>query len=193
MRLILGTQSPRRKEIFDFFSLPFEQKTSSFDEQSIPYSGNPEEFVLEISEGKAKDLAQTFPDCTILTADTIVVKDRKIYEKPTSREEANQFLSELTGNWHTVFTGVTLYHNKKFYNQAEESRVLMNPFNQNQIQTYLDSLKWSDKAGGYAIQGAGGIIIQRIEGCFYNIMGLPINTVSELMQKIGIHLWEYMK
>lgn len=193
MRLILGSQSPRRKEILSYFSLPFEQISPHFDESSIPFRGNPEEYVCLLSDGKAASLHSQYPQAVILTADTIVCRNHKIYQKPKTQEEAFQAFSELVGEWHSVYTGVTLCYNGKIYRQWEETRVLFNFLTPDEIRHYHSKIHWADKAGGYAIQMAGGLIVKRIEGCYYNVMGLPINTVRELLKKIGIELWHYVK
>lgn len=192
-QLILGSQSPRRREILSYFSLPFEQKTPQFDEEAYPFSGNPIEYVNALSEGKAQSLKQLYPESIILTADTIVYRGGKIYGKPRTSEDAFQALTELEGRWHSVFTGVTLLHNGEIHTLAEETRVLFNTLSHAQIRHYHTKLHWADKAGGYAIQMGGGLIVNKIEGCYYNVMGLPINTVRTLLLKIGIELWDYLK
>lgn len=193
MRLILGSQSPRRKEILSYFALPFEQKAPPFDESSVPFTGNPSEYVCALSESKALSLASSDPEAAILTADTIVYRDQKIYLKPTSAEEAYQSLSELVGKWHSVYTGVSLCYQEKMYSQWEETRVLFNALSKEEIWHYQSKIHWADKAGGYAIQMAGGLIVRKIEGCYYNVMGLPINSVRDLLKNIGIELWDYVR
>lgn len=192
MQLILGSQSPRRKEILGYFSLPFQQASPPFDEESIPFENNPEEYVCLLSKGKADSLAPRFPNAAILTADTIVYRNKKIYGKPSSEEEAMRSFSALAGKWHTVYTGVTVRFGDKSYSQAEATRVQLNPLTPEQMRHYIAKMEWADKAGGYAIQMAGGIIVRRIEGCYYNVMGLPINTVEVLLKRIGIELWDYI-
>lgn len=193
MRLILGSQSPRRKEILGYFTLPFEQATPPFDENSVPYNNDPVQYVCSIAKGKADSLSHLYPKAAIITADTTVWRSGKIYGKPASSEEALQFLSELVGQWHSVFTGVSIRYGNIHYTESEETRVLFNPLTPEQIRHYHTKLHWSDKAGGYAIQMAGGLIVRKIDGCFYNVMGLPINTLHSLLNKIGIELWEYLK
>lgn len=192
-RLILGSQSPRRKEILNYFSLPFEQVTSGFDEDSISFKGDPIAFVTEIAEGKARDLAKRFPEALILTADTTVYRNGKIYGKPLDAEDAFKALSDLAGKWHSVFTGVSLHSMEGITSTHEETRVLFNTLSPEEIRHYHKKLHWSDKAGGYAIQMAGGLAINKIEGCYYNAMGLPINSVRKLLLNVGIDLWDYIK
>lgn len=192
-QLILGSQSPRRMEILSFFSLPFTIATSNFDEEKIPFLGDPVNYVCEIAQNKAEALAPQFPHALILTADTTVYKDGKIYGKPANPEEAFQALSELAGQWHSVFTGVTLQSENQIWSTSEETRVLFNPLTSEEIRHYHKKLHWSDKAGGYAIQMAGGLAVKKIDGCYYNVMGLPINSVRELLLKVKIDLWDYLK
>lgn len=191
--IILGSQSPRRKEILGYFSLPFLQAAPTFDEETVQFQGDPITYVHDLSDGKAASLAPLYPKDIILTADTVVYCDGKVYNKPKDRREAFLFLSELAGRWHSVYTGVTLQQGPLSIHQAEETRVLFNEVNSDHIHCYLDRTPWADKAGGYAIQMASGLLVNKIDGCFYNVMGLPLNTVRQLFAKIGIDLWHYMQ
>lgn len=192
VRLILGSQSPRRKEILGYFNIPFEQIAAPFDESAVPFEGNPVDYVCTLSKGKANVLAARYPDAVILTADTIVFRDGKIYGKPGNAEEAFRTISELVGQWHTVYTGVTVQSGDKEYHQAESTRVQFNRLDSEQIRHYLAKTHWMDKAGGYAIQRGSGLIVSRIEGCYYNVMGLPVNTVHALLKHLQIDLWNYI-
>lgn len=191
--LILGSQSPRRKEILSYFTIPFTQISPLFNEEDVPFMGDPIDYVCSLSKGKAASLYQNYSDSMILTADTIVFLAGKIYNKPKNEPEAFESLSELVGQWHSVFTGVTLRNGDHEFSQWEETRVLFNPLSSEEIRHYQSKIHWADKAGGYAIQMAGGLIVKKIEGCYYNVMGLPINTVRELLQHIGINLWHYVQ
>lgn len=189
VQIILGSQSPRRQEILSYFAIPFQQVAPIFDEDAIPFYDDPEGFVCQLSKGKADSLRQQFPHAVIITADTIVYRLGKIFGKPRNLEEAFQFLSELAGQWHTVYTGVSVCYKEKEFHRAEGTKVLFNALNSDQIRHYHGKIYWADKAGGYAIQKEGGLIIRRIEGCYYNVMGFPINTVNDLLNMIGIDLW----
>lgn len=192
-RLILGSQSPRRKEILNLFSIPFEQATPPFIEEAVPFLGNPVEYALEIARGKGKSLHHLYPQAIILTADTVVYCQGKIYNKPQNFEEAASFLSDYSGNWQSVFTAVSVISGEKEYSQCDETRVLFNSLTREQIHTFLNKISWHDKGGGYTIQGIGSLIIKRIDGCYYNVTGLPLNVVSELLLKVGIDLWRFIK
>ncbi len=191
--LILGSQSPRRKEILSFFSLPFQQASSSFDEDLVPFEGDPQAYAQAIAKGKSDDLLRRFPDALILTADTVVYREGKVYNKPKDEEEAFRYLKELVGTWHSVFTAVRLRLNEEEHAITEETRVQFNALSPALIRHYHSRIHWADKAGGYAIQMAGGLIVKKIDGCYYNVMGLPINAVRTLLGKFGIELWAYVK
>lgn len=193
IKIILGSQSPRRKEIFNYFNLPFEQASPDFNEEAVPFQGDPVSYVLELSKGKALSLHSKYPNAAILTADTAVFCNGKVYNKPAHYDEAFQFLSELTGQWHSVLTGVTLSYGDHLLQQTAETRVLFNPLTPEQIHAYLTHTQWADKAGGYTIQKLGVLLVQRIEGCYYNVIGFPVNAVRDLLLHLGIELWDFAK
>jgi septum formation protein len=193
MRLILGSQSPRRKEILGFFAYPFVQIPSAFDEDLVEFLGNPSQYAQELSLKKAQELATRFPEDVILTADTVVYLDGKIFNKPKSEMEAFSMLRAFAGNWQHVFTAVTVHKQGNFHSGFEETKILFNPLTDDQIRLYHKSISFLDKAGAYAIQQAGSILISRMDGCYYNVMGLPVNTVKELLLKAGIDLWHFLK
>lgn len=193
MKFILGSQSPRRKEILNFFTLPFQQVSPFFDEEAVPFHGNPQEYVNILSKGKGESLKEHFPSDVIITADTIVFKEGKIYGKPKDKTQAFQFLKELAGQWHQVYTGITLIYLDRMIHKVQETAVQFNSLNDKQLQNYQETMHCADKAGGYMIQGAGGLIVHRIEGCYYNVMGLPLNALYEALLEIGVDLWRHLK
>jgi septum formation protein len=191
--IILGSGSPRRKEILSFFSLPFSQITSDFDEESITYAGDALLYVETLAEKKGESLSKEHPEDIIITADTIVYLDGKVYNKPKSKEEATSFLQELSGKWHTVYTAVALTHRGKQHAKTEKTNILFNELTDDHIEHYLAHVNFLDKAGSYAIQQGGSLVVKKIDGCYYNVMGLPINALQELLQLVNIDLWEYMR
>jgi len=191
--IVLGSQSPRRKEILGFFDLPFETATSNFDEDSVPFNKDPADYALALARGKATALKKQYPDAIILTADTVVHKSGKVYNKAKDLEEAFSFLTDLAGQWHSVFTAVYAMKGDQEHHAWEETKVLFNPLSPDEIRHYHSKIHWEDKAGGYAIQMGAGLIVSRIEGCYYNVMGLPINSVRKLLKKFDIELWDYVK
>lgn len=193
MPLILGSNSPRRKEILNFFSIPFQQANPDCDESQIPFQGDPAAYVSEVAHRKALCLIDRHPNDTILTADTIVYAKNRLFLKPESLQEAHAMLRELSGKEHQVHTGVCIAQKNRCFIDSEESRVFFHELTDSQIHTYHSHFLPLDKAGGYAIQKGGSLIVKRIEGCYYNIMGLPIQTVRRLLLKAGIDLWDYLK
>lgn len=193
MQLILGSQSPRRREVLNYFNLPFKQVSPPFDEDAIPFHGNPREYVQILSKGKADSLASLYPDSLILTADTIVHQEGKVFGKPKDEQEGYQYLSELQGKWHSVFTSLSLYTGSDTFHEVEETRVLFNHLTDEQMKSYHRMLPFVDKAGGYMIQGSGSLIVKRIEGCYYNVVGLPINALYKILLKGGIDLWKHIR
>jgi septum formation protein len=193
LKLILGSQSPRRRDILNFFSIPFEQATPELDETQVLFQGDPVSFVCEVARRKSLCLQDRFPGKPILTADTIVFREGKLYMKPESLEEAFIMLSELAGKKHSVFTAVCTARDSERWVEAQQTAVSFHELTASQIHAYHKQFNPLDKAGSYAIQGGGAIIVKRIEGCYYNIMGLPIDTTRRLLSKVGIELWDYLK
>lgn len=192
-RIILGSQSPRRKEILAFFNLPFKQESPEFDEEEILYRRDPIKYVTTLASGKAQGLMKKHPHDIIIAADTIVYRSGKVYNKPKNEQEAFQMLSELVGKWHSVFTAIAVAKEGHIETKWEETRVLFNAMTEKEIRHYHTKIHWADKAGGYAIQMAGGLIVNKIDGCYYNVMGLPINTLHKLLKNVGVELWDYVE
>lgn len=191
--IILASSSPRRAEILRYFSLPFTQYPSHFDESVIPFNKDPESYAKKLAGKKASLVADTFSQEIVLAADTIVYFKGKIYNKPKNKQEAFAMLQELSNQWHVVMTAVSMCKKDVCYSALEKSYVLFNPLTEEQIRLYHKSDPCLDKAGGYGIQGSGSILVNRIIGCYYNIMGLPINVVTELLSKMQVNLWHYLK
>lgn len=191
--IILGSQSPRRREILQFFSLPFKQIKPPFDETQVLFHGDPAAFVCEVAKRKALCLAERYPDIPILTADTTVYRNGQLFMKPETLKEAHAMLSELAGKQHEVYTGVSVVLGKNLFFDFEKSEVEFHPLTDVQIRAYHKKISPLDKAGAYAIQKAGSLIVKRIEGCYYNIMGLPLHTMHRLLLKVGIDIWEYLR
>lgn len=190
--LILGSASPRRREILGYFSIPFIQISPDIDESALEWKGDAAKYVETLAESKGEKILASHPNRTIVTADTIVVLDGKVYGKPTDPDDAFQMLSELCGKWHEVYTGVSVRKNSQVFTSTEMTRVLLEKMEPDQIRSYQIRCHSADKAAGYAIQREGCIIVKRIEGCYYNVMGLPVNTLHALLKKAGIDLWDFI-
>jgi septum formation protein len=193
MQIILGSTSPRRAEILHFFSLPFLQVASHFAESSVAFRGDPVPYVQELSQKKGESLLRAYSDHPIVTADTIVFCEGRVYNKPQDKKEAVDFLQTLSGKWHSVFTSLSLFYQGSFETKWEETKILFHPLSFEQIDHYLQHIRFLDKAGGYAIQQGGGLIVKKIEGCYYNVMGLPLGSLQELLLRIPIDLWQHIK
>ncbi len=172
--LILASKSPRRTEILNFASVPHLIKPSTVDE--FPMEGSPEEIVQHWAKAKASDVTGKFPDRPVLGADTMVFQNSKLLGKPKDKNEAFQMLSSLSGEWHTVFGGVALFWQSRniSFAFAEPTRVKFREISSEEIKAYIATGEPMDKAGSYGIQGQGSVLVERIEGCYFNVMGLPI-------------------
>ena len=172
--LILASKSPRRTEILKFASVPHLIKPSTVEE--FPMEGSPEEIVQHWAKAKALDVTGKFPDRPVLGADTMVFQNSKLLGKPKDKNEAFQMLTSLSGEWHTVFGGVALFWQSRniSFVFAEPTRVKFREISSEEIRAYIATGEPMDKAGSYGIQGQGSVLVERIEGCYFNVMGLPI-------------------
>lgn len=180
--LILASGSPRRREILEAMGLSFSVDVSSADES---FTGAPEAMVLELSRRKAQAVAARHADSVILAADTVVFCDQ-VLGKPHSDEEARRMLAMLSGRWHSVYTGVTMIdtHSGRLLSRADATRVHFVPLTQGEIDAYVATGETRDKAGAYAIQGRGGMLIDRIEGSYSNVVGLPMALVRSMLLEL---------
>lgn len=187
--LILGSQSPRRREILSFFSVPFVQVPPHFEEEQAPILPDPVEYAVSLARGKAVSLQALYPGQPILGADTVVYKEGRYYAKPCDRQEAERFLKEFSGQWQTVITALAL--NDKGHVRVDYglTQVLFNHLSKKEIDRFLDGNIWQDKAGGYSIIGSSSLLVERIEGCFYNVLGLPVNALKRLFIQSGYPHW----
>jgi septum formation protein len=180
-KIILASQSPRRKELLQLAAIDFEVIVSDTDE-SFPSGLTYEETAIFIAQQKAIAVAKNNTDKTILAADTIVVCNNTILGKPKDREDAIQILTAISDNTHQVITAVCLLHKGVEHSFADITTVTFHKLTQEQICYYIDTYKPYDKAGAYAIQEwIGAIGIKKIDGDFYNVMGLPISRVVALL------------
>lgn len=193
MHIILASQSPRRKEILEYFNLNFSVQSSDYDESLIPFEDSAQKYVMSLAKQKALVLQERFPDALIISADTTVHLNGKIYEKPLSFDHAYEFLQQLQGNTHQVFTGVCVAHKQEILTNVSKTDVSLHAISHQQIHNYIREISPFDKAGGYAIQGAGSLLVSKIEGCYYNVMGLPITELNKLLNHFGIDLWNFGK
>ncbi len=184
-KIILASQSPRRKQLLEWAEVPFDIVVKETDE-SFPDNLSIEEIAVHIARNKALVIKPTVDvSMPILAADTMVVLEGCIIGKPKDREDAVKILSSLSGRQHQVITGVVILHNQKETAFAETTEVLFYELSLAQIEFYVDNYKPYDKAGAYAIQEWIGVVgIKNINGDFYNVMGLPVSRVVQALQSL---------
>ncbi|MBQ2972908.1 MAG: septum formation inhibitor Maf [Clostridia bacterium] len=180
-KIILASSSPRRKELMSTAGLDFEIIVKEVDE-SIPDGTSPVDAAKMTAKKKALAVAKDFENCTVIGADTIVVTDGKILGKPVDKEDACRMLRMLSGIEHEVITGVCIASGEKIDNFAVTSKVKFYELTDEEIEAYVATGEPMDKAGSYGIQGRGCTLVERIEGDYFNIVGLP---VAEVCRKIN--------
>lgn len=186
-RIILGSASPRRRELLEQIGVPFEIVTSGKDE--IYHSTVPADIVKELAQMKAENVAEEIieregrlSDTVVIGADTIVVRDGEILGKPADRENAFHMLKSLQGRAHQVYTGIAILDfdkngEKNIISHAEKTEVFVCKMTDREIQKYVAAGESDDKAGAYGIQGRFAAFIERIEGDYFNVVGLPVAYV----------------
>ena len=183
-KIILASQSPRRKELMKMAEIDFEVMVADTDE-SYPTGLSYEETAIFIAKNKALEIAKNVQGRIILAADTIVICNNEVIGKPIDRADAINILSKLSDNTHKVITAVCLLKNEKEICFADTTTVSFHKLTHAQIEYYVDNYKPYDKAGAYAIQEwIGAVGIKKIEGDFYNVMGLPISRVVILLNSL---------
>jgi len=183
--IILASQSPRRKQLLEWAEVPFEVLVQETDE-SYPPNLTPGEIAIHIAKNKVLAIKNsTKISIPILAADTIVVLQNEIINKPKNREDAIGILIKLSGKKHQVITGVVILHNEKEIAFADVTEVEFHTLTTSQLAFYVDKYKPYDKAGAYAIQEWIGVVgIKSINGDFYNVMGLPVSRVVDIINNL---------
>ena len=184
MNIILASSSPRRKEILQNANIKFEVKTSDIDETVLD-GEMPISLVLRLALEKGMEISNNHPQELIISADTIVVCDNQILGKPLDENDAIKMLTKLSARTHQVITGISLIHlatNKKIIDYVV-SDVKFKQLSQQDIIDYVNTKESLDKAGAYGIQGYGAMLVEKIDGDYFNIVGLPISKLSDLLKK----------
>lgn len=195
MKLILASGSPRRREILTNLGIPFEVFTSDADEHCN--LTDPAAYVRELAARKGeavrdalRDQGMDLHDTLILAADTVVANDRTILGKPVDRDDAIRMLTELSGRDHAVYSGIALTLGDQTETASERTAVHVAPLTDEQIRRYVATGEPDDKAGSYAMQGLFAPYITGIEGCYFNVVGLPVHALFQLAQeKFNIDLY----
>lgn len=189
MKVILASKSPRRVEILEKIVKEFEVVQSNFDENTIDFKGDIEKYVKDLSRNKAIEVSKRLNEPSIVIAeDTVVFQDGKVLEKPKNEEDAFSMLSSLSGNTHKVYSGICLIntYDDTVVTDCDCTEVRFSELNPRQIRNYINSGEPMDKAGAYGIQGLGGAFVEGIKGCYYNVMGLPLNKLYKALENYDI-------
>ena len=181
--MILASKSPRRQELLRIISEDF-RIIPAVGEEIIPDGASPKDAVLLLSRQKAKEIYAQYKGEVIVSADTVVAIDNMILGKPHDEAEAFEMLKRLSGRVHTVFTGVcVIFEDGSSENFAERTDVEFYPLSDSEIKDYIATGEPMDKAGAYGIQEKGALLVRRIDGDFFNVMGLPISRLSRVIFK----------
>jgi septum formation protein len=180
--LVLASQSPRRREILTQAGIPFVVRTGLVDETPLP-GESPADCVRRLAEEKACSVAAT-PGETVLGADTTVVVDGEMLAKPLDPSDARRMLGRLSGRRHEVLTGICLKRGDRLLRDCAATQVWFTPMTPAEIDAYVASGEPLDKAGAYAIQGLASKFIEKIEGCYFNVVGLPVALVFRSLRDL---------
>lgn len=188
-RIILASSSPRRKELLSQIGLRFDVEPSDCPEDP-PYVAEPHEIAKSLSIQKAREVARRNRNAVVIGADTVVEVQGQILGKPNAEAEALDMLRALSGRAHRVITGFTVIDadSAREVTCSVETKVYMKLLTEDDIAAYVRSGEPLGKAGGYAIQGLGSVIIERIEGDYHNVVGLPVSALSETLKGFGIRV-----
>ena len=188
MNVILASQSPRRKELMGLFHIPFIIRVSDADETMDP-GLSPAEAVAQVSRRKAEAVARTRED-VVIAADTIVVCGGEILGKPRDTADASRMLHLLSGRDHQVMTGMTLLRGDTLLSCTEVTDIHFRELSDREIDAYIRTGEPMDKAGSYGIQGGAALFADRLNGDYYNVMGLPVCRLGQLLRKIAPEIME---
>jgi septum formation protein len=191
--IILASGSPRRREILEKTGLKFKVDKSNYKEKLNP-GLKPHDLARFLSSEKARHVAYRYRNALVIAADTIVVLKGRLFGKPRNKEQAREMLKILSGKAHSVITGFTIIDTatKKELTTSVESKVFFKRLSVNEIEAYIRSGEPLDKAGAYAVQGLGAVLIKRIEGDFFNVMGLPSHALTRSLKKFGIKVLNHL-
>lgn len=193
MELILASASPRRRELLEQIGVKFTIEVSAVEEVIDP-TQSPAEQVQSLALQKAQAVAVHHTDGVVLGADTIVVNQGRILGKPQTEAEARDMLAGLSGKWHQVMTAVALVDaedSKRTWTSVETTNVKFRELTKEEIAAYIATGESMDKAGAYGIQGYGALLVERIEGCYNNVVGLPLQQVAIGLRQWGKNLYVY--
>ncbi len=185
--LILASSSPRRKELLENLRLTFTISSSEVDESFDP-ALSPEDVVMDLAERKAQVIFKENPDSYVIGSDTIVVADGQVLGKPVDNAEARGMLKKLSGNKHEVFTGVSILSPNGTARFYERTEVWFWELTDEEIDSYVQSGEPLDKAGAYGIQQLGSMLVKKINGDYFAVVGLPVSSTYRELKRLGYQL-----
>lgn len=188
MDIVLASGSPRRRELLETMGLEFSVVPAK-GEEIAPEGAGPAETVMALSKAKAGEVAKSRPESLVIAADTVVWAEGRILGKPKDEAEARAMLRMLSDNTHEVYTGVTLMLGEKEAVGAECTKVFFRRLTDEEIDRYVSTGEPMDKAGAYGIQGRAALMVRRLEGDYFNVMGLPLCRLGQMLEEIGVHLF----
>ncbi|NLV35496.1 MAG: septum formation inhibitor Maf [Clostridiaceae bacterium] len=186
--IILASSSPRRRELLSQAGIPFTVRPADVDEGKADFSGSPEKNAEQLAFMKALDVAKGVASGLVLGADTIVVCDDEVFGKPIDEDDARRMLNRLNAREHLVITGIALLDAAKGSAMIghETTKVRFARLTRSEIEGYISSGEPFDKAGSYAVQGKGALLVDGIEGCYTNVVGLPLRKLFNFLKEYGI-------
>ena len=190
MKVILASSSPRRKELLQRLDYPFDIILPDVDESILTPETNPEQYCTSLAEMKTNKISQNYPHALIIGADTIVVLEDHIMNKPYDSAHAEKMLEMLSGKTHHVYTGVCLkwIENNIQHTFTEITMVTFRELDKQDIRKYIDTYPPYDKAGSYGIQDWSAVFVKNIQGCYDNVVGFPLSKFYQELKKLGINL-----
>ncbi len=188
--LILASNSPRRRELLHQIGVQFTSDPADVDERILP-GESPQDYAVRVSLDKARVAAKRAGAGIVIAADTIVVVDDAILGKPVDREDAKRMLTLLSGKMHRVITGLAVMDaaTGKTRTAMSVTKVWFRSLSSGEISSYVASGEPLDKAGAYGIQEKGALLVNQIEGCYFNVVGLPLSLLGEMLQTFGVNLF----
>jgi septum formation protein len=189
--IILASASIRREELLKKITSNFEIMVSDFEESDISFSGNCGDYVMTLAKGKAMDICNNVKKpAVIIGCDTIVYLNGKVLGKPKDCKSAFQMLSDLSDNIHEVYTGIAVINTEtqKVSTEYVCTEVKFSKLSEKEINNYIETGEPFDKAGAYGIQGAASLFVEEIKGCYYSVVGLPVNKLYFMLREMGVNL-----
>ena len=186
MQIILASQSPRRRQLLEQMEISHFDIIPAKGEERADPNLTPEQLVEELSRQKAAEIAANHPDALIIAADTVVAVDGTVLGKPRDRDDAVRMLQTLSGREHTVYSGLTVCWQGRSVTQHEATAVRFRPLTLDDIHHYVSTGEPMDKAGSYGIQGYGCTLVEGISGDYYNVVGLPVCRLSQILSGFGV-------